>query len=219
MIQSLLFAIAHAPSYFQWLNDYQSLFPSLFLYAAVPLFLYGMVFGIWRIRFGSLLPLVLAHMILNGITLIPSLAAQYDVALMAYPKCREIDRLAKEPPEKAMPSLIALISDRDELVSAHAVETLGRRFRKEGETYLKEALASSDDRTVQQALFAIEYYRYPALKSQVRAVAWSHKECRIRVAATLALWYLGDEEGLSEIARKHPDEKVRKAAAWHKNKG
>ena len=49
-IQSLLFAFAHLPS--RWLP-----FSAFFV---------AMILGTWRVRFRSLIPLVLAHIILNG---------------------------------------------------------------------------------------------------------------------------------------------------------
>ncbi len=207
VIQSVLFALAHAPDY------YQSWFPSLFLCSAGSLFLSGMILGTWRIKFGSLLPLALGHIFVNGFFLLPQLTAEYSAATAAYAKCHEIDVLTSESPETALPALIALMGDHDELVSLHAIEVLGKNFRNEAEPYLKDALASRDDRTVDRALFAVETYGYSGLKTQVRAVAWSFKDRKIQLSATVTLEALGDEEGLREIARKHQDETLRQTAS------
>lgn len=198
LIHSLLFSLAHFPTYWSVL---------------LACFFYGTILGIWRIRFRSLLPLILAHVILNGVAFIPNLKAQYDAAVQSYPKCREIDRLTREPVEKALPALIALMADRDEVVSLHALEVLGKNYRSEAQPYFAEALASSDNRTVDRALSATEWYGYSCLKPQVRAIAWSSENLRIQLAAVMALRGIGDEEGLGDIAQKHPEEKVRHAAS------
>jgi membrane protease YdiL (CAAX protease family) len=197
LIHSLLFGLAHLPNYWS---------------LVVVCFFYGTILGIWRIRFRSLLPLVLAHMILNGVASGPTLKVQYEAAIQSYPKCREIDRLTREPVENALPALIAFMADRDEVVSLHALEVLGKNYHNEAEPYLAEALASSDNRTVDRALSGIEWYGYSGLKPQVRAIAWSSENLRIQLAAVMALRGIGDEEGLTDIAQKHPDEKVRHAA-------
>ncbi|MHB8952155.1 MAG: CPBP family glutamic-type intramembrane protease [Pirellulaceae bacterium] len=195
-IHSLLFSLAHIP------NGWSVL---------VACFFYGTIFGIWRIRFRSLLPLVLAHMILNMFAYGPHLVAQYNAAVQSYPKCQEIDRLTREPVATAVPALIALMADRDEVVSLHALEVLRTNYRSEAEPYLAEALASSDNYTVDRALTAIAFGRYLGLKPQVRALAWSSEDVVIQISAVMTLRMIGDEEGLRDIVQKHPEERVRRA--------
>lgn len=196
-IHSLLFSLAHIPSQGSLL---------------VASFFYAMIFGIWRLWFRSLLPLVLAHMILNAVAFGPLFFRQYNTAVQSYSKCREIDRLSREPVEKAVPALIDLMADRNEVVSFHAVEVLAKNYRSEAEPYFAEALASSDTYTVERALSAIEVNRYLVLKPQVRALVWSSKNVGIQISAVLTLRWIGDEEGLGDIVQKHPEEKVRDAA-------
>ncbi|MHB8974459.1 MAG: CPBP family glutamic-type intramembrane protease [Pirellulaceae bacterium] len=195
-IHSLLFSLAHIPAGWSVL---------------VACFFYGILFGIWRIRFRSLLPLVFAHMILNIVAFGPPCVAQYNAAVRSYPKCQEIDRLTREPVATAVPALIALMADRDEVVSLHALEVLGKNYRREAEPYFAEALASSDNYTVDRALTAIAFSRYLGLKPQVRALAWSSEDVVIQISAVLTLRMIGDEEGLSDIVQKHPEERVRRA--------
>ncbi len=72
LIQSLLFGLFHL---YTW-----GLFNSLALFTSVYAFLFGMIVGAWRIKFRSLLPLVLAHVLINT-TAIVHLKARYDQAV------------------------------------------------------------------------------------------------------------------------------------------
>jgi hypothetical protein len=197
LIQSLLFTLAHYPEHSLWL-------PAIFVY--------GTILGIWRIRFRSLLPIVLAHIVVNGVFLAPGLTSQYQAAVKSYPKCRQIDALTREPVEKAVPAIIGFFADPDDVVSGYAVEVLTSRYRSVAEPHLKLALASGDKRTVDKALFVVEFYHYPGLKPDVRKLAWSFADRFIQFSATMALHGIKDEEGLRDIAARHPDEKVRQVA-------
>ena len=70
-IQSFIFGIFHL---YTW-----GLFSSLALFNSFHAFLFGMILGAWRIKFRSLLPLVLVHILFNAIVLVP-LKTQYDQA-------------------------------------------------------------------------------------------------------------------------------------------
>ena len=61
--------------------------PQLVLFA----FLYGMIAGGWRIRFRSLVPLALAHIIVNSIAWGPWYVVQYERSLKLWPKYHAID--------------------------------------------------------------------------------------------------------------------------------
>jgi len=197
LAHSILFALAH-------LGVQRILLPVLFVY--------GLILGAWRIRFGSLLPLVIAHWALNAVSLVPQFAAYYDAARSSYPRCQQIDALAARPPEEALPELIKFLGDSDDAVAAHAIEVLGQHFRSQAEPYLKDALCAGDRRTIDRALFAIEWFHYAGLKPEVRALLWSSNDPHIQLAALTALHALGDEKEGREIAQKHPDERIRNAA-------
>jgi membrane protease YdiL (CAAX protease family) len=194
---SLFFSLSH-------LAGHWSVLPAIFVY--------GTILGAWRLRFRSLLPLILAHMILNGVAAGPRLWAQYGAAVQSYSKCREIDLLTRETAEKAVPALIVHMADRNEVVSLHAIDVLMESYRCDAEPYLAEALASSDNYSVDRALSAIEWYRLSGLKPQVRSIVWSSGDLRIQLAGVLALRGIGDEEGLHDVLQKHPEERVRHAA-------
>ncbi|MHB8972644.1 MAG: CPBP family glutamic-type intramembrane protease [Pirellulaceae bacterium] len=197
LIHSLLFSLSHIPAYWS---------------ALVVCFFYGMILGTWRLRFRSLVPLVLAHAILNGVVVGPHFVTQYNSAVQSYSKCREIDRLTSEPSEKAVPALIELMADRNEVVSFYALEVLGKNYRSEAEPYIAKALASSDNYTVERALSAIEVNHFLGLTPQVRALVWSSEDVGIQISAVLALRSIGDEDELRDIVQKHSEERVRHAA-------
>ena len=204
-IQSLLFSLAHLPNLsLAHLSNRWSIL--------VACFFYGMILGVWWFRFRSLLPLVVAHIILNSFVFGPYLMSQYRESADSYPKCREIDRLTGQSAETAVPALIGFMTDRSDVVSSHAVEVLGRSFRSEAELYLAQSLRDSDDHTVEKALFAVEHLRYSSLAPLVRRVAWSSNDINIQMSAVITLRWIGDLEGVRDIAQDHLEERVRRVA-------
>ncbi len=219
LIQSLLFGLAHAHRSNTWFAVSQG-------------FLIGLVLGMWRIRFRSLVPLMLAHMIFNGVVALPVLMERYRAAkpfveidqrgggpyaeyvknVRSNPKCRQIAVLTREPPEKAVPAIIGFLADDDQTVRAFAGLTLVERYRREAEPYLKEALSSRDKNTRVEALLAVCLGHYARLKQKVRDIAWSDDDPKVQSVAVNALGEIEDEEGLRDIAQRHPTERVRQSA-------
>jgi membrane protease YdiL (CAAX protease family) len=72
LVQSLLFFLFHLYT--------RGMFTSLALYDSLYAFVLGMMLGAWRIKFRSLLPLVLAHVLFNTAAIVP-LKARYDQAI------------------------------------------------------------------------------------------------------------------------------------------
>ncbi len=72
LIQALLFGLFHLYAY--------GLYTSLALFNSLHALLLGVILGVWRIKFRSLLPLVLAHVLFNSTAIIP-LKARYDQAI------------------------------------------------------------------------------------------------------------------------------------------
>ena len=196
-IHSVLFSLSHLPAHWS---------------ALVVTFFYGMVLGVWRLRFRSLVPLILGHMILNIVAVGPHYVAQYRSAVESYSKCRQIDVLALQSGESSVPTLIGFMSDPNVVVSSHAIEILSKNFRGEAEPYLAQTLVEADDETTEGALRAIEYLRYAGLVPQVRSVVWSTRDVGLQISAVLTLRSIGDEEGLSDIMQRHPDQRVRHVA-------
>jgi membrane protease YdiL (CAAX protease family) len=72
LIHSLLFGLYHL---YTW-----GLFTSLALSNSLHAFLFAMILGVWRIKFRSLLPLLLVHVLFNAFAIVP-LKARYDQAV------------------------------------------------------------------------------------------------------------------------------------------
>ncbi|MBU4270516.1 MAG: CPBP family intramembrane metalloprotease [Planctomycetes bacterium] len=218
LIQSLLFALAHLPrtQFYFHAGGYQ---------VVIATFFYGLILGAWRIRFRSIIPLMLAHVLLNGVVSISSLKTQYDFAQFSTdmpsdffartrtsPQCWKIYKLTKEPISKAIPAIIEFVGDQDEVVSVYAAGVLQNHYRNDAEPYLKEALASDNKKTVESALFLIGPWHWSNLQEEVRTVAWTHNDPHIQRRAALILLDLKDAVGLRKIAEEHPKENIRNAA-------
>jgi membrane protease YdiL (CAAX protease family) len=214
LFQASLFALGHLPLILPSSGGYER---------AMAAFFYGIILGAWRIRFRSIIPLVLAHIVLNGVATIPVLKNQYywadltaqtdfsaDFAakVRSSPKCQEIYLLSKEPVEQAVPGIIAFLGDSDDVVAVYAMTALNTRYRHEAEPYLKDALASNDKNTVRGVLSVIGIWHWPNLKQDVRKVGLSADDQRTQLSAIMTLYDLDDTEGLQEISRKHPKEKA-----------
>jgi hypothetical protein len=181
-------------------------------------FLFGIIAGGWRIRFKSLVPLALAHTVVNSIAWGPWCVVQYDRSLRLWPKYHEVDLIADQPEDEAIQRLVEIMSDDDDTISNHAIEVLAAKFPNETEPYLQKALGSDNSRIVDRALFAVEWFaicghKLLTLALQIRSIAWSSADFRIQLDAILALQDLNDLKGLSDIAERHPNEKARGTAA------
>ena len=83
LIHSLVFGLFHTYA--------RGLFTSLALFSLVNTFLIGIILGAWRIKFKSLLPLVIAHGLFNAAATIPLVKARYDeVTRRSHPICHTI---------------------------------------------------------------------------------------------------------------------------------
>ncbi len=216
LIQSFLFGLTHL---------HLHLARSAFIQAC----LWGVIAGAWRVRFRSLLPLILAHMILNAAVVIPRLKEQYDIAEIAKPfaddlakqtekvrtdpKCRQIAALVKKPAPEAVPAIIDYFADPDEDVRTYAMTVLGGCFRREAEPYLKTPLLSRDKNTAGTALSLIGINHYSRYKQEVRDIAWSADiDLATQMSAVVTLGELDDKQGLRTIAQHHPSARIRSMA-------
>ncbi|MCD4726318.1 MAG: CPBP family intramembrane metalloprotease [Pirellulales bacterium] len=223
LIQSFLFALAHLPGTLiaPRAGGYQ---------VVIATFFYGLILGAWRIKFRSILPLIIAHILLNGVVSINTLKNQYDVAelgakldvpsdfgarVRSSPKCRQIYLLTEEPVQKAIPAIIDFLGDPDDIVRAYATDLLTDRYRADAEPYLKEASTSGNKKILDGVLFVIDYGNFSGLINEVRMVALTHNDPDIQRKATITLRMLEDAEGLRKIAEEHLNEKIRKSAKAH----
>jgi membrane protease YdiL (CAAX protease family) len=215
LAQSLLFGLAHL----HLGNGY---------FAMMVTFVHGLILGTWRIRFRSLIPLILAHMILNGLGFIAIQGAAnreavpaeraadsvraWEKKYLSNPKCQQIRALTGEPAQKAVPGLIGFFSDPDDDVRTYAETILTRYYRRDAEPYMRESLSSRDNNVLDAALWVIGQCGYSGYKQEVRDIAWSSDDLKIQLSATVTLAELSDEEGLRKVAQGHPNETVRRTA-------
>lgn len=212
LIQSVIFALTHL--------FYRGIFNSIFA------FLFGLIVGSWRIKFRSLLPLIIAHIILNAVVSLHGLKILYNVAAMmsdfntqldfekmwSKPNSQQIFLLSEEPVEKAVPGIIAYFSDPDEDVRITAQSIIISKYRSYAEPYIKEALVSKDKNTINGALFVIGMCRYSKFKQEVKDIVWNEEDLHIQFSAVITLFDLKDEEALQKIVHEHPNETIRKEA-------
>jgi hypothetical protein len=199
LIHSFLFAFSHL---------------GLFLPQRLIVFLCGMVLGAWRIRFKSILPLVLAHICFNGVVVVQTLTFDYRLAtyVKSNSKCQQMDALAEERIDKAVPTIIGFLGDPDEVVASYAVQTLNSRYHKYVEPYLKVALTSKDTRVLERALLLVDIGGYSGVRQSIRDIVWSNNDLDSQRSAMLSLSLMDDTEGLRRIAKEHGDKQVRKSA-------
>jgi membrane protease YdiL (CAAX protease family) len=193
VIQSSFFAFTHL--------FYRGIFISILV------FLYGLIFGSWRIKFKSLVPIILAHILLNAVFGYHLIKNLYDGAVMmsetnvqidwekilSKPNCQQILLLKEEPTEKAVPDIIAYFADPDKDVQMIAEFAIINKYRGNAEPYIKEALASKDKNVVFGALFVIESCHYSNLKLDVRKILWSNEDPHILSVASTTLEEIEDE--------------------------
>jgi len=136
----------------------------------------------------------------------------YLVAVRSNPKCQQIASLTRRPAAEALPVLIGFLGDNDDPVRYCATWAINQYRRDDAGPYVKKALASSDTKTVDGALFIIGMRRYSTLREEVRHIVWSAHDLHLQMSATITLHDLGDTDGIRKIAEKHPDKKVREVA-------
>lgn len=178
----------------------------------------GLILGFWRQWKRCLLPLILVHVLVNGVASIPpylnvtGLNRAVEKAA-ASPKGREIARLAKTPAEVGIPAIALYLDDADNATQAVAMDALRKNYGKAGSRQYAEVLKTGTDGQVEGILLVIDYSHCKELIPEVRRVVYEHPTLGVQICALIALDGMGDTEGLTEIARDHPVEKVRKGAS------
>jgi len=216
VVQAALFAMAHL----------RPLGPSFVMFG------YGLIFGIWRQRMRSLIPVMVAHMVINALFFTPVVIDGYrwyrDVQVLkrlgvdledemrrvaSNPTCRDISRLIGTPAEKAVPQLIEYLGHQDETVRYFAAGMLMSTYRDEGCQFYGEALDAENPRIVREVLFLVGFSRCSDLAAKVRTVIMSTSSLELARAGLAALWDLADLRAIRLIARDHPVEEVRQRAS------
>jgi hypothetical protein len=142
VLQAVIFATTHL--------FYRGIFVSLVAFWS------GSIMGSWRINFRSLLPLILAHIILNAVGNVNSLKIIYHVAswmseydskldwekIWSTSQCQQIILLRDEPADKAVPAIIGDFADPDEGVRIVAQSEIISKYRRYAKPFINEALTS-----------------------------------------------------------------------------
>ena len=195
-------------------------------------FFYALILGAWRITFKSLLPLIVAHVAINAIAIAPILHRDYETLrlleefqatgflpadflteLRSNPKCQQIAALTRQPAADALPVLIDLLGDGNDAVRNCAEWAITKYGREDRRPYLKRALASTDEKVVDGALFVLSMRPDSTLREEVRQVVWSARDSKLQILAIVTLHDIGDTDGLRKIAEGHPNVKIRGVAS------
>ena len=171
----------------------------------------GITFGGWRIRFYGLLPLIVMHGAINAMAYLPRATREYNVANL--PECRQIQAITHNPAEKAIPLIVQFLGNPDIRVRAYATIVLARRYRGSAGPYLREALSSTDDETVQSVIRLAHENAFQDLVPELRRLAWDHESRDVQMRALLQMMKLGETNEITCIASNHPDPIVRRAAS------
>jgi membrane protease YdiL (CAAX protease family) len=194
-------------------------------------FFYAIVLGAWRIKFKSLLPLIVAHVTINAVATAPILHRDYEILrsletsqatgeipanllteFTSNPNCQRIAALTRQPPADALPVLVDFLRDGDDAVGACAAWAIIQYRREDVRPYLKRALASTEKKIIDGALLILAIRPDPTLREEVRRVVWSTHGLKLQIAAIVTLQSIGDTDGLRKIAEGHPNKKTRNVA-------
>ena len=201
----------------------------------------GVIFGFWRLRMRSLVPIIVVHIVINALSLAPihyknytqtiaqlslrdkllsdpnlpddvkEIVANFDSTRLS-PEGRQIFILGTKPMSEGVPEIIEFLGHADENVSVYAQLFLAAKYGERASTYYEEALNSDNGKIVSGVLFVITQAECIELIPNIRALIESSSSLRSQVAGLLALSDLGDLEGIDHIARTHSSTNVRDAA-------
>ena len=200
-LQALLFAFAHL----------QGLLPSIIVFG------YGIAFGFWRHRYKSMLPLILAHIILNAIISIPMIRAQYTLAsysaeLRSNPQIKAIDSLVELPAQESIPQIIEYFRCNDEMVKYYSIHILATKYGREGKDHFRNALLSGNKQVILGILDVLSQCKCRELNIEVRNLIYTSTDTDLQISAVVTLERLGDAEGLKDIESNHSSENIREKA-------
>ena len=198
LVQAILFAACHAG-------------PIMSSHRLASAFAMGIAFGAWRLRFKGLLPLVVAHGLMNAITYLPSAINEYD--LVSLPECRQMEALGHEPPNRAIPLIIEYLGSPDIRVRSGAHAILESRYKYSAGPYLREAMSSDNVDLVQATILLANEHSFPELIPELRRLAWDHRSSAVQTCAVIQMMKLGDASEVASVAADHPLPQVRHAAS------
>ncbi len=223
VIQATLFGLGHVAEYGSA--------------AVIPAGL-GLIFGLWRLRMRTLVPLIVMHMLMNGLTLGPNSWAIYkeSVRLNAIvaespeagqiltdiyqelesvrksPKGKQIDIFVAQGGDEAIGNIIPFMGDENEDVASYAAVVLQACFPHQHSSHYDDALQSKNPRLLGNVISLMGALRWAAYAPRIYDIALAHLDLKVQLAGVLALHDFGDKDRLRRIAQQHQDKITSKAA-------
>ena len=198
----------------------------------------GLIFGLWRLRMRTLVPLIVMHMLVNGLALGPNSWAIYkesvrpnaivaespeaaqmltDIyqeleSVRKSPKGKQIDILAAQRGDEAVGNIIPFMGDENEDVASYAAVVLQTRFPHQHSYHYDDALQSNNPRLLGNVISLMGALRWAEYAPRIYDIVLAHPDLKVQLAGVIALQDLGDKDRLGRIAQQHRDKITSKAA-------
>ena len=202
---------------------------------SVVVFGYGVLLGLWRQRKRSLIPIIMAHVLLNAVFWVPWAIENYRQAelieltegtdfdvLQGYgdylesvrnhPLTPKIDRAARKPPRKAIPALLEFLKEEDETPRLYAQGKLVEHFGNDVCPYLRDLLHSDNPHAVLSAVDLVGFCKCGELADEVMDLCLETEDTGLATSAIVTLDILEDRRGLRTIASRYSNENLREFA-------
>ncbi len=176
----------------------------------------GVLFGLPRLFGVGIVPMILAHSLLNLILgaafFFVSLPENWPLARST--RCQDLEALKSEPVEKALPIVIEALGSDDDQAIVCASMVLEHRYAAVAMPAIGEALRSDRHAAVFGALFAWRELHYPELLQDVRRIAGNPADRGLQACALAALAEYGDRAWIRSLATEAIDDRSRRMA-WN----
>jgi membrane protease YdiL (CAAX protease family) len=192
----------------------------------------GLIFGGWRQKKRCLLPLIVAHVLVNAVAIGPPALASYRESRMLLrldqegignfqtlfkglqnnPEVHKIDALRFQPDRIAVPAIIQYLGSSNDSVRIYAGSVLLEQYGKKGCNYYREALHSRDQRIVFSLIGVIGASHCSELVPDIRSVVMKSNDRAVQIGGVAVLEEFGDVAGLNVLAREGRSAYVRRMA-------
>jgi len=174
----------------------------------------GVLFGLPRLFGVGIVPMILAHSLLNFV-----LGASFffvslpeALPLARSTRCQELEALKAEPAEKALPIIIDALGSDDDQAIVCATMVLKHRYAAVAMPALGEALRSDQRSKVSGAIFAWSELACPELFPDMRRIAEKPADRGLQAISLAALAENGDGAWIRALANSAPDPRTRRMA-------
>jgi hypothetical protein len=198
----------------------------------------GLIFGLWRLRMRTLVPLIVMHMLVNGLALGPNLWETYQESVrvnaivaespeMAQmftdiyqelesvrksPEGKQIDILAAQGGDEAIGKIIPFMGDENKEVSTYAAVVLQAGFPHQRSSHYDDALESKNPRLLGNTISLMGALRWAEYAPRICDIVLANPDRKVQIAGVLALQDLGDKDRLKRITQQHQDKITSQAA-------